>query len=246
MLFRFLRRSGHAVRYVRNFTDIDDKIIARAKESGGAATDGGGGKASGSAAALPSGDIAGACSLLTEKFIDEFHDDVDALRCLRPTSEPRATAFVRFLCCRFFFEGERRKENSRAEERKKKTNKKTQSHFLPRVFSFSGTEKSKTFRRQVPEMIAMISDIIAAGHGYVAPLSGDVMFSVEGIEGYGRLSGRTTADNRAGERVAVDENKRNAADFVLWKSAKPGEPTWESPWGPGRPGWHIECSAMAR
>ena len=96
-------------------------------------------------------------------------------------------------------------------------------------------------------MIAMISDIVSAGHGYVAPVSGDVMFSVEGIEGYGRLSGRTTADNRAGERVAVDaENKRNPADFVLWKSAKPGEPTWESPWGPGRPGWHIECSAMAR
>ena len=95
-------------------------------------------------------------------------------------------------------------------------------------------------------MIAMISDIVAAGHGYVSPLSGDVMFSVAGIEGYGRLSGRTTADNRAGERVAIDENKRDAADVVLWKSAKPGEPTWESPWGPGRPGWHIECSAMAR
>jgi len=95
-------------------------------------------------------------------------------------------------------------------------------------------------------MIAMISDIVAAGHGYVSPLSGDVMFSVAGIEGYGRLSGRTTADNRAGERVAIDESKRDAADFVLWKSAKPGEPTWESPWGPGRPGWHIECSAMAR
>jgi cysteinyl-tRNA synthetase len=112
-------------------------------------------------------------------------------------------------------------------------------------FFFLENQKKKK-NLKVPEMIAMISDILAAGHAYVAPLSGDVMFSVEGIEGYGRLSGRTTADNRAGERVAVDGNKRNPADFVLWKSAKPGEPAWESPWGPGRPGWHIECSAMAR
>lgn len=219
MLFRFLRRSGHAVRYVRNFTDIDDKIIARAKESGGSASD----------------DIAAACSALTEKFIAEFHDDVDALRCLRPTSEPRATAFVSYFWEGGVFDREDGEKNSR--RKKKEKNKQTLTHFR---------NEPKNFFFQVPEMIAMISDIIAAGHGYVAPLSGDVMFSVEGIEGYGRLSGRTTADNRAGERVAVDENKRNAADFVLWKSAKPGEPTWESPWGPGRPGWHIECSAMAR
>lgn len=136
--------------------------------------------------------------------------------------------------------GRERDENSEEAEEKKQTL--TYTLFLS-FFSFS-PKKRKSL--QVPEMIAMISDIVAAGHGYVSPLSGDVMFSVAGIEGYGRLSGRTTADNRAGERVAIDENKRDAADFVLWKSAKPGEPTWESPWGPGRPGWHIECSAMAR
>ena len=130
VLFRFLRRSGHSVRYVRNFTDIDDKIIARAKESGGAA-DGEG------AESAPS-DIAGACSVLTEKFIDEFHDDVDALRCLRPTSEPRATAFVRFLWC--FFLRESRRENSRAEERKKKQTK-TQTRFLRRLFHFRNGKK---------------------------------------------------------------------------------------------------------
>ena len=136
--------------------------------------------------------------------------------------------------------GRERDENSEEAEERKQTL--TYTLFLS-FFSFS-PKKRKSL--QVPEMIAMISDIVAAGHGYVSPLSGDVMFSVAGIEGYGRLSGRTTADNRAGERVAIDENKRDAADFVLWKSDKPGEPTWESPWGPGRPGWHIECSAMAR
>ena len=99
VLFRFLRRSGHAVRYVRNFTDIDDKIIARAKESGDGESE--------------TFDVAKACSVLTEKFIEEFHDDVDALRCLRPTSEPRATAFVRFNYCLVFSRILREKERER-------------------------------------------------------------------------------------------------------------------------------------
>ena len=106
--------------------------------------------------------------------------------------------------------GRERDENSEEAEERKQTL--TYTLFLS-FFSFS-PKKRKSL--QVPEMIAMISDIVAAGHGYVSPLSGDVMFSVAGIEGYGRLSGRTTADNRAGERVAIDETKRDAADFVLW------------------------------
>jgi cysteinyl-tRNA synthetase len=156
-----------------NVTDVDDKIIARAAVE-----------------AVENGtepDPAG----LTRRMITEFHADMDALGCLAPSAEPRATAYV-------------------------------------------------------PAMVAMIERIIAAGHAYVTE-SGDVMFDVPSLPGYGRLSGRDAAtDNRAGERVAVDETKKSPFDFVLWKAAKPGEPTWESPWGPGRPGWHIECSAMAR
>jgi cysteinyl-tRNA synthetase len=149
---------------VRNFTDVDDKIIRRAAEAGVS------------------------CSALTERFIGEFHADVAALRCLPPTLEPRATAHV-------------------------------------------------------PDIVALIQRIIANGHAYALP-NGDVYFEVATLPGYGRLSGRDGNDNRAGERVAVDARKRGAADFALWKSAKPGEPSWPSPWGAGRPGWHIECSAM--
>jgi cysteinyl-tRNA synthetase len=174
-LVRALAASGLAVTYVRNFTDVDDKIIARAAaeavEAGGGATP----------------DPAG----LTRRMIAEFHADMASLGCLAPSAEPRATAYV-------------------------------------------------------PAMVAMIERILGAGHGYVTE-GGDVMFDVPSLPGYGRLSGRDAAvDNRAGERVAVDEAKRSPFDFVLWKAAKPGEPTWPSPWGPGRPGWHIECSAMAR
>ena len=96
----------------------------------------------------------------------------------------------------------------------------------------------------VADIVTMIEAIIANGHAYA--VEGDVFFEVDTLPGYGRLSGRDAEDNRAGERVAVDSRKRNPADFALWKSAKPGEPTWPSPWGPGRPGWHIECSAMIR
>ncbi|GFR48110.1 hypothetical protein Agub_g9934 [Astrephomene gubernaculifera] len=166
-LYRFLTAGcGYPVTYVRNFTDIDDKIIARAQQSG-----------------VPP-------SELTERFIAEFHKDMSSLRVLPPSLEPRATAHI-------------------------------------------------------PAMIAAISDILAHGHAYVVE-GGDVFFDVGSLEGYGRLSGRAQEDNRAGERVAVDPRKRSAADFALWKGAKAGEPAWPSPWGPGRPGWHIECSAMVR
>jgi cysteinyl-tRNA synthetase len=164
VLYRFLRFLGYDVTYVRNFTDIDDKIIARG-------------------AALGENPLE-----LAQRFAEEFHVDMDALGCLRPTLEPRAT-------------------------------------------------------HHISDMVACIQRIIDHGHAYVVE-GGDVYFDVGSLPGYGELSGRAEEDNRAGERVAVDERKRGASDFVLWKSAKPGEPTWASPWGPGRPGWHIECSAM--
>lgn len=165
VLYRFLASAcGYDVQYVRNFTDIDDKIIARAQQSGVEPSE------------------------LTERFIQEFKQDMAALNCLDPHLEPRATAFV-------------------------------------------------------PHMISTISRIIDNGHAYAVE-GGDVFFDVASLPGYGRLSGRAQEDNRAGERVAVDERKRSPADFALWKAAKPGEPSWPSPWGPGRPGWHIECSAM--
>jgi cysteinyl-tRNA synthetase len=163
VLYRFLRALQYDVTYVRNFTDIDDKIIARAATSN-------------------EDPLA-----LSKRFIQEFHADVDVLGCLRPTTEPLATEFI-------------------------------------------------------PAMIESIQRIIDHGHGYA--VGSDVFFDVASLPGYGALSGRNQEDNRAGERVAVDERKRGPADFALWKGAKPGEPTWDSPWGPGRPGWHIECSAM--
>ena len=164
VLYRFLRSLGYDVTYVRNFTDIDDKIIARASSS-------------------DEDPLA-----LSRRFTTEFHKDMDALGCLRPTLEPCATDHI-------------------------------------------------------DDMIASIEKIISHGHGYVVE-GGDVFFDVASLPAYGELSGRKPDDNRAGERVAVDQRKRSAADFALWKAAKPGEPTWDSPWGPGRPGWHIECSAM--
>ena len=166
VLYRYLRRLGHDVAYVRNFTDVDDKIIARAAESG----------------VTP--------SALAERFAAEFTADMEALGCLPPTAEPRATAHV-------------------------------------------------------GDMVSMIERIISHGHAYAAP-SGDVWFDVASLPGYGRLSRRTQDDNRPGARVEADPAKRSPADFALWKAAKPGEPSWPSPWGAGRPGWHIECSAMAR
>ncbi|CAL5222511.1 g4885 [Coccomyxa viridis] len=165
VLYRLLRHLGYEVQYVRNFTDIDDKIIARAAEIGEDPLQ------------------------LSQRFITEFHRDMLTLNCLTPTIEPKATDYI-------------------------------------------------------PEMVSMIEQLVNTDHAYEA--DGSVWFAVETFENYGRLSGRTLEDNRAGERVAVNTSKRHPADFVLWKAAKPNEPTWESPWGPGRPGWHIECSAMIR
>ncbi|MAK66996.1 MULTISPECIES: cysteine--tRNA ligase [unclassified Methylophaga] len=162
---RYLRASGYDVTYIRNITDIDDKIIKRAMENGES------------------------IQTLTDRYIDEMHADADALGVLRPDLEPRAT-------------------------------------------------------EAVDAMQKMVQTLIDKGLAYVAD-NGDVYYDVSEFEGYGKLSGRHIDDLRAGERVAVNEAKTDPLDFVLWKAAKPEEPSWESPWGPGRPGWHIECSAMS-
>ena len=164
VLTRYLRAKGLDVTYVRNFTDVDDKIIERAKLSG---------KDTGS---------------LAQEFIDAFYEDMGALRVLNADVEPRAT-------------------------------------------------------EHVDGMIEMIEALIDRGHAYAEGT--DVYFSVTSFKGYGSLSGRKLEDMRAGSRIAVDEKKRHPMDFVLWKSAKEGEPEWPSPWGPGRPGWHLECSVMS-
>jgi cysteinyl-tRNA synthetase len=164
MITRWLRASGLDVTYVRNITDIDDKIIKRAAENGEPFT------------------------TLTQRFIDAMDADAAALGVQKPDHEPRATQFV-------------------------------------------------------AQMLHMIQTLVDKGLAYVAG-NGDVCYAVRGFPGYGKLSGKSLDDLRAGERVDVAEGKNDPLDFVLWKSAKPGEPAWESPWGPGRPGWHIECSAM--
>ena len=164
---RYLRRiyGEQQVHYVRNITDIDDKIIARANQN--------------------NEDF----NQLTGRFIALMHEDADKLGVLRPDQEPRAT-------------------------------------------------------RYIGEIIAMVETLITRGYAYAAD-NGDVYYDVSHFEGYGKLSGKNPEDLRAGERVAVDEAKRDPLDFVLWKAAKPAEPSWDSPWGKGRPGWHIECSAMS-
>lgn len=166
---RYLRYSGYNVTYVRNITDIDDKIINRANENGE--------------------DF----SALTARFIKAMHEDAAALGVLPPSEEPRATASMQ-------------------------------------------------------EIIDMVQTLVDKGYAYSAKTEtdhGDVYYDVSSFDGYGKLSGKKLEDLRAGERVAVDENKEDSLDFVLWKAAKPGEPSWDSPWGKGRPGWHIECSAMS-
>ena len=162
---RYLRHRGLSLTYVRNITDIDDKIIRRAAENG-ETTD-----------------------ALTARFIAAMNEDCARLSILPPDEEPRATQYM-------------------------------------------------------PQMIAMVSKLIERGHAYVGA-DGDVLYSVASFAPYGRLSGKRLADLRAGARVEVDAAKRDPLDFVLWKQAKPGEPWWDSPWGKGRPGWHIECSAMS-
>ena len=161
---RYLRHRGFRVTHVRNITDIDDKIIARAAEN------------------------REPMAQLTARYIDALHADCAALGVEAPEHEPRATEYV-------------------------------------------------------GPIVAMIETLLAKGYAYVA--DGDVLYAVGRFEGYGRLSGKRLADLRAGARVEIGEHKHDPLDFVLWKAAKPGEPSWPSPWGPGRPGWHIECSAMS-
>ena len=162
---RYLRASGYRLMYVRNITDIDDKIIKRANQNGES------------------------IQALTERFIRANEEDFAALGLLKPEHEPRAT-------------------------------------------------------HSIPGMIRMIESLVARGHAYPAA-NGDVYYDVSSFQGYGRLSGKDPRDLRAGARVEVDEAKDDPLDFVLWKAAKPGEPSWDSPWGKGRPGWHIECSVMS-
>ena len=166
VVYRYLRHLGFEVTYVRNITDIEDKIIKRANDNGEA------------------------YDQLTERFIRAMHEDADALGILRPDMEPRAT-------------------------------------------------------ETIDEMLQMIESLQQQGYAYQAD-NGDVYFAVAKFANYGQLSGKKIAELRAGERVEVDAGKRDPLDFVLWKSAKPGEPSWPSKFGDGRPGWHIECSAMSR
>ncbi|MDK2778952.1 MAG: cysteine--tRNA ligase [Pseudomonadota bacterium] len=166
VIARYLRHRGYDVNYIRNITDIDDKIIQRANENGEA------------------------FNALTERFIEEMHKDSDMLGIERPDAEPKATTHI-------------------------------------------------------GDIIALVETLIEKGFAYPAD-NGDVYYSVRKFEGYGKLSGKVLDELEAGARVGVDEHKKDPLDFVLWKAAKPEEPHWDSPWGIGRPGWHIECSAMSK
>ncbi|MDH2926470.1 cysteine--tRNA ligase [Lonepinella koalarum] len=164
VIVRYLRYLGYNLRYVRNITDVDDKIIKRALENNES------------------------CDQLVDRMIKQMHQDFDALNILRPDVEPRAT-------------------------------------------------------QHIHEIIEMVQRLMARKHAYVAE-DGDVMFDVESYQDYGRLSRQNLEQLQAGARVEIKSVKRNPMDFVLWKMSKPNEPSWDSPWGKGRPGWHIECSAM--
>src|SRR6058998_659838 len=164
VIARYLKAAGYRVTFVRNFTDIEDKIIRRANEEG-----------------VPAREI-------SERYIAAFREDIAALGVEAPDVEPKATDHV-------------------------------------------------------AEMVALIERLVAGGYAYV--MDGDVYFEVRRFPAYGKLSGKNLDELLAGARVDVDDRKRDPRDFALWKAAKPDEPSWPSPWGPGRPGWHIECSAMA-
>jgi cysteinyl-tRNA synthetase len=164
VVVRYLRFRGDRVTFVKNYTDVDDKIIMRANQL-----------------KVPIGE-------LTARYIEAYEADMAKLGILAPDIAPRATGHI-------------------------------------------------------PEMVALIERLVAAGVAYV--VDGDVYFEVMRFPTYGRLSGKNLDELLAGARVDVNERKHDPRDFALWKAAKPGEPSWPSPWGPGRPGWHIECSAMA-
>ena len=163
--YRYFQRLGYEVRFVRNFTDIDDKIIKRANEE-----------------SLD-------WQAVNQKYIAAFYEDMDKLNIATPTEEPRATDHI-------------------------------------------------------PEMLEMIESLVNQDKAYA--VQGDVFYSIKSFKDYGCLSGKNVDDLQSGARVEVNETKRDPLDFALWKKNKPGEPFWESPWGPGRPGWHIECSAMSK
>ncbi len=163
LIQRYFRRRGYAVKYVRNFTDVDDKIINRAKEEDTTA------------------------AAIAQKYIDAYQEDMQRLGVGRADVEPKAT-------------------------------------------------------EHIAEMITVIKGLVEKGFAYA--VDGDVYFRVAAFTGYGKLSKRNREDLLAGARVEIDERKQDPLDFALWKASKPGEPAWKSPWGPGRPGWHIECSAM--
>ena len=165
VIYRYLKYHGYKVTYVRNFTDVDDKIIKRANEE-----------------KVSSEEIA-------ERYMKEFYTDMNALGIEIPNCEPKATVHI-------------------------------------------------------PEMIEMIKKLIEKGYAYRA--NGDVFYSVRKFSEYGRLSGKNTDELLSGARVEIDEKKKDPLDFALWKASKHGEPWWDSPWGKGRPGWHIECSAMGQ
>ena len=163
--YRYFQRLGYEVRFVRNFTDIDDKIIKRANEE----------------------DLD--WQAVNQKYIAAFYEDMDKLNIATPTEEPRATDHI-------------------------------------------------------PEMLEMIESLVNQDKAYA--VQGDVFYSIKSFKDYGCLSGKNVDDLQSGARVEINETKRDPLDFALWKKNKPGEPFWESPWGPGRPGWHIECSAMSK
>ncbi|MFZ7109155.1 cysteine--tRNA ligase [Avibacterium avium] len=164
VIARYLRYLGYDLTYVRNITDVDDKIIKRAIEN------------------------KETCDQLVDRMVGEMYRDFDALNILRPDVEPRAT-------------------------------------------------------HHIPEIIDIVEKLIQRGHAYVAE-NGDVMFDIESFPQYGKLSRQDLSQLQAGARIEISEIKKSPMDFVLWKMSKPNEPSWDSPWGKGRPGWHIECSAM--
>jgi len=165
VIFRYLKHKGYDVTYVRNYTDVDDKIINKANKEGVDA------------------------KTIAERYIEEYDHDMDALNVEKPSFTPRATEHIK-------------------------------------------------------DMIALIERLIGNGYGY--EVEGDVYYEVSKLKGYGKLSGKNIEDLESGARVEVDDRKKNPLDFALWKASKPGEPSWDCPWGKGRPGWHIECSAMSQ